>query len=99
MVSDVRRAVGDDMIIYIDGNGTYTETEARTILPRVSEFNVSFIEEPCTFADPLRQAAMAAALPVALLGDKCCEGIDAVNTMLRLNAVFHWCVAQRCLPS
>jgi L-alanine-DL-glutamate epimerase-like enolase superfamily enzyme len=87
MVADVRHALGDDTIIYVDGNGTYTETEARTILTKVSEFNVSFIEEPCTFTDPLRQAEMAAALPVALLGDQCCEGIDAVNTMLRLKAV------------
>jgi L-alanine-DL-glutamate epimerase-like enolase superfamily enzyme len=87
LVADVRQALGDDMIIYVDGNGTYTETEARTILTKVSEFDVSFIEEPCTFADPLRQAAMASALPVALLGDQCCEGIEAVNAMLRLNAV------------
>jgi L-Ala-D/L-Glu epimerase len=87
MVADVRQALGNDTIIYVDGNGTYTETEARTILAKVSAFNVSFIEEPCTFADPLRQADMAAALPVALLGDQCCEGLDAVNTMLRLRAV------------
>ena len=87
MVAEVRRALGDEVVIYVDGNGTYSETEARTILTKVSEFNVSFIEEPCTFADPWRQAALAAALPVALLGDQCCDGIDAVNTMLRLNAV------------
>jgi L-Ala-D/L-Glu epimerase / N-acetyl-D-glutamate racemase len=87
MVGEVRQALGDDTIIYVDGNGTYSETEARTILTRVSEFNVSFIEEPCTFADPMRQAAMAAALPTALLGDQCCDGLDAVSLMLRLNAV------------
>jgi L-alanine-DL-glutamate epimerase-like enolase superfamily enzyme len=87
MVADVRQALGDDVIIYIDGNGTYTETEARTILPKVNQYNVSFIEEPCTFADPLRQAAMVAALPAALLGDQCCESVDAVDTMLRLHAV------------
>ncbi|MGH6768799.1 MAG: mandelate racemase/muconate lactonizing enzyme family protein [Xanthobacteraceae bacterium] len=87
MVAEVRQALGDDAIIYVDGNGTYTETEARTILMKVGEYNVSFIEEPCIFADPLRQAAMVSALPVALLGDQCCEGLDAVNTMLRLHAV------------
>jgi L-alanine-DL-glutamate epimerase-like enolase superfamily enzyme len=87
MVAEVREALGDGTMIYVDGNGTYTETEARTILMKVSEYNVSFIEEPCTFADPWRQAEMAAALPVALLGDQCCEGIDAVNLMLRLKAV------------
>jgi L-alanine-DL-glutamate epimerase-like enolase superfamily enzyme len=87
MVEGVRKAVGDDMVIYVDGNGSYSETEARTILARVADFNVSFMEEPCDFADPMRQAAMAAALPVALLGDQSCRSLAAVNTLLRLQAV------------
>jgi L-alanine-DL-glutamate epimerase-like enolase superfamily enzyme len=87
MVAEVRAALGNDVIIYVDGNGTYTETETRAILTKVSDYNVPFIEEPCTFADPMRQAAMVRALPVALLGDQCCEGLDAVSTMLRLHAV------------
>jgi L-alanine-DL-glutamate epimerase-like enolase superfamily enzyme len=87
MVEGVRKAVGDDMVIYVDGNGSYSETEARTILARVADFNVSFMEEPCDFADPLRQAAMAAALPVALLGDQSCTSLAAVNMLLRLQAV------------
>jgi L-alanine-DL-glutamate epimerase-like enolase superfamily enzyme len=86
MVGEVRAAL-PDTLIYVDGNGSYTESEARTILARVQEYNVSFIEEPCTFPDPTRQAALAAALPVALLGDQCCESLAAVNTLLRLNAV------------
>lgn len=87
MVAEVRAALGDDVLIYVDGNGTYSETQARTILSKVADYDVSFIEEPCTFVDPLRQADMAAALPVALLGDQCCESIEAVHTLLRLNAV------------
>jgi L-alanine-DL-glutamate epimerase-like enolase superfamily enzyme len=86
MVAEVRAAL-PDTLIYVDGNGSYTESEARTILARVAEHNVAFIEEPCTFADPARQAALAAALPVALLGDQCCDTLAAVNTLLRLNAV------------
>jgi L-alanine-DL-glutamate epimerase-like enolase superfamily enzyme len=86
MVAEVRQAL-PDMLIYVDGNGSYSETEARTILARVQESNVVFIEEPCTCVDPVRQAALAAALPVALLGDQCCESLAAVNTLLRLNAV------------
>jgi L-alanine-DL-glutamate epimerase-like enolase superfamily enzyme len=87
MVAEVREAVGDGPVIYIDGNGSYTESEARTILPAVAKYNVSFIEEPCTFADPLRQAAMAAALPIALLGDQSCRSLHDVMQMVRLNAV------------
>lgn len=86
MVAEVRRAL-PEALIYVDGNGSYTEGEARTILAKVADSNVAFIEEPCTSADPARQAALAAALPVALLGDQCCETLAAVNTLLRMNAV------------
>jgi L-alanine-DL-glutamate epimerase-like enolase superfamily enzyme len=86
MVAEVRRAL-PDALIYVDGNGSYTEGEARTILAKVADSDVAFIEEPCTCVDPARQAALAAALPVALLGDQCCETLAAVNTLLRMNAV------------
>jgi L-alanine-DL-glutamate epimerase-like enolase superfamily enzyme len=87
MVAEVREAVGDGPVIYIDGNGAYSESEARTILPAVAKYNVSFIEEPCTFADPMRQAAMATALPIALLGDQSCRSLRDTAEMVRLNAV------------
>jgi L-alanine-DL-glutamate epimerase-like enolase superfamily enzyme len=87
MVAEVREAVGADPVIYIDGNGAYSESEARTILPAVAQYNVSFIEEPCSFADPCRQAAMAAALPIALLGDQSCRSLREVALLIRLNAV------------
>jgi L-Ala-D/L-Glu epimerase len=87
MVEAVRQALGDEVTIYIDANGTYTETEARTILPRTAEYNVAFIEEPCTFADPARQAALAAAMPIALLGDQGCGSLAAVNLHVRLQSV------------
>jgi L-alanine-DL-glutamate epimerase-like enolase superfamily enzyme len=87
MVAQVREAVGDDPIIYIDGNGAYSESQARTILPAVAAYGVSFIEEPCSFADPTRQAALAAMLPIALLGDQCCRTLRDVTLLARLNAV------------
>jgi L-Ala-D/L-Glu epimerase len=87
MVAEVRDAVGTKPIIYIDGNGAYTESEARTILPSVAQHGVSFIEEPCDFLDPYRQAAMASALPIALLGDQSCRTLREVAQLLRLNAV------------
>ena len=87
MVAEVRATVGDKPIIYIDGNGSYTESEARTILPAVAEHKVSFIEEPCAFVDPVRQAAMSSFLPIALLGDQSCRTLREVALLLRLNAV------------
>ena len=87
LVAEVRKALGNDTFIYIDGNGSYSETEARTILTKVMDYNVAFIEEPCTFNDPVRMAALAGDLPIALLGDQTCGSLAAVHTLIRLGAV------------
>jgi len=87
LVEDVRKALGDDAFLYVDGNGSYTEGEARTILARVADYNATFIEEPCKFSDPLRQAAFAPHLPVPLLGDQCLQSLEDVQLHIRLGAV------------
>jgi L-alanine-DL-glutamate epimerase-like enolase superfamily enzyme len=86
MVAEVRQAL-PKAVIYVDGNGIYTESETRTILVNVKDYNVSFMEEPCDFTDISRQAAMAAFLPVALLGDQCCESLAQVNAHIRARSV------------
>jgi L-alanine-DL-glutamate epimerase-like enolase superfamily enzyme len=87
LVEDVRKALGDEAFLYVDGNGSYAEGEARTILARVADYNAAFIEEPCKFSDPLRQAAFAAHLPVPLLGDQCLQSLDDVQLHIRLGGV------------
>jgi L-alanine-DL-glutamate epimerase-like enolase superfamily enzyme len=87
LVEDVRKALGDDTFIYVDGNGSYKEGEARTILSQVAQFNVQFMEEPCRFTDPIRQAAFAAQIPIPILGDQCLETVDDVHLHIRLGAV------------
>ena len=87
MVRAVRQALGDETVIYVDGNGAYSETEARTILAGMAELGISFIEEPCSFTDPARQAAVARDLPVALLGDQSCTTLADVLQLIKLQAV------------
>ena len=87
MVREVRQAVGDGFLIYVDANGAYNETEARTILGRMHEHHVALIEEPCDFLDPRRAASMARALPVALLGDQTCESLTEVANQIAAEAV------------
>jgi len=86
MVAEVRKLL-PKAVIYVDGNGIYTESETRTILVHVKDYDVSFMEEPCEFTDITRQAAMAAFLPVALLGDQCCESLTQVHSHIRAGSV------------
>jgi len=87
LVEGVRKALGDDAFLYVDGNGSYTEGEARTILAQVADYNAAFIEEPCKFSDPLRQAAFAPHLSIPLLGDQCLQSLEDVQLHVRLGAV------------
>jgi L-alanine-DL-glutamate epimerase-like enolase superfamily enzyme len=87
LVEDTRKALGDGAFLYVDGNGSYSEGEARNILARVADYGVMFIEEPCKFADPLRQAAFAPHLPVPLLGDQCLQSLEDVQLHTRLGSV------------
>ena len=87
LVEDVRKALGDGAFLYVDGNGSYSEGEARTILAKVADSKAAFIEEPCKFTDPLRQAAFASHLPVPLLGDQCLQSLEDVQLHIRLGAV------------
>jgi L-alanine-DL-glutamate epimerase-like enolase superfamily enzyme len=87
MVRAVRKAVGDSRIVWVDCNGSYTETEARTVLPELAPYGISFIEEPCRFPDQARMARLASQLPIALLGDQTCTSLGAVQNLIRLGAV------------
>ncbi len=87
LVRDVRKALGDDITIYVDCNGSYSETEVRTILARVSEYDVAFIEDPCRLTDVDRQRDLANALPVAILGDTYCNSLNAVHRLIHARAI------------
>jgi L-alanine-DL-glutamate epimerase-like enolase superfamily enzyme len=87
MVEGVRKAVGDKMFICVDGNSHYEETEARTIFSQMTAYNVSFVEDPCNFTDPRRAAAMAAMLPIAVLGDEFCNSVASVIAQVSLLTV------------
>jgi L-alanine-DL-glutamate epimerase-like enolase superfamily enzyme len=87
MVEGVRKAVGDDMFIYVDGNSHYQETEARAIFSKMNAYNVSFVEDPCDFKDLRRAAAMARALPITVLGDEGCSSAASVMAHISFLAV------------
>lgn len=45
-LSEIRAAVGDDIVIYVDANGAYEENEARDYVVALAERGVVMIEDP-----------------------------------------------------
>jgi L-alanine-DL-glutamate epimerase-like enolase superfamily enzyme len=87
LVREVRQAIGDAPTIYVDANSKYTEFEVRTILSKIADYRVDFIEDPCRSADLTRMAMLAQALPIAILGDLYCNSLGTVQAHLSARAV------------
>lgn len=86
LVRDVRKAVGDDVLIYVDANHSYNETEARTLLPKLVDSNVALIEDPCAIpAD--RLARLGRALPIAILGEIPIDSLAAAQRYIQADAI------------
>jgi L-alanine-DL-glutamate epimerase-like enolase superfamily enzyme len=68
LVRDIRAAVGDDVLIYADANHSYTEDEARTLLPQLAPYDVALIEDPCNVSAE-RLAELSRALPIPILAE------------------------------
>lgn len=67
IVKAVRKAVGDEIEIFVDYNNGYTPAKAIAITKRLVEyFNISAVEEPITYHDykGLRQVVDAVDIPV-----------------------------------
>lgn len=63
----VRKAFGDEMVIYADSNGSYTVDEAIRIGKRMEEYRYDFYEEPVPFDwyEETHQVAKALKIPIA----------------------------------
>jgi L-alanine-DL-glutamate epimerase-like enolase superfamily enzyme len=86
LVRDIRTAVGDGVLIYADANHAYSETEARTLLPKLAEYNVAMIEDPCRIpAESLAQ--LSRELPMPVLGEIPIDSLAAAHRYLDAKAV------------
>ncbi|HXP93355.1 MAG TPA: enolase C-terminal domain-like protein [Candidatus Binatia bacterium] len=86
LIRDIRKAVGDDVFIYADANYAYTETEARSLLPKLADYNVSMIEDPCRITAE-RLALLSRALPIAILGEIPIDSLAAAYNYIKLDAI------------
>lgn len=66
-VAAVRRALGDDVTLYLDANGGYRARQATVMARRFEQFNIAWLEEPVHADDlaGLAEVRRAGPLPVA----------------------------------
>jgi len=80
LVRAIRRAVGDDIDIYVDANQGWDRRSAFWALSRMVDEKVFAVEEPLPVSDVEGKLKIARTLPIAILMD---EGVITVQDVLR----------------
>ena len=67
MMKLARKKLGDDIIIYVDANGSYNSRKAIEIGRMLEDLNVGFFEEPCPWEElgETQRVTQALTMPVA----------------------------------
>jgi L-alanine-DL-glutamate epimerase-like enolase superfamily enzyme len=67
LIPTARSRLGDDVTIYIDGNGSFTPARAIEIAHIARDSGIAWFEEPCPYDDlaSMTRVSQAAVLPVA----------------------------------
>lgn len=86
MVRDIRKAVGPGVYMYVDANTTYSEAEARRLFPRLAEYGISLLEDPCLFTSIDRMSDMARDLPIPMMADAYADSLASVNELITRRA-------------
>lgn len=60
----VRAAIGAEVGLMIDGNGSYTVAEAVRLVERVRDVDLLYFEEPCPYSDVAAYRRLAEILPI-----------------------------------
>ncbi len=80
VVRAIRKAVGDDIDIYVDANQGWDRRAALWALSRMVDEKVFAVEEPLPISDVEGKLKIARSLPIAILMD---EGVITVQDALR----------------
>jgi L-alanine-DL-glutamate epimerase-like enolase superfamily enzyme len=63
-----RKVFGDDVVIYVDANGSYDADYAIHIGGLLAEYNIAFFEEPCPWQEYMETKRVADALDLPVAG-------------------------------
>jgi len=83
----IRRALGDEALLYVDGNQAYTPKTAIRVIHQMEEYGLAWAEEPCPVWDIKGRVEVARSISVPLLGDESCFTPQDVRRELESGAV------------
>jgi L-alanine-DL-glutamate epimerase-like enolase superfamily enzyme len=87
VVREVRRLLGDDIEIMVDGNSCFTAPRAIQLGRRLEEYGIFHFEEPCPYTDLDATARVAEALDVAVAGGEQDWDLHRFREMMQEQAV------------
>ena len=87
LVPAVRRAIGDDVDLLVDGNSCYTPRRAIEVGRMLEDNAVGHFEEPCPYWELEWTAEVAAALDVPVAGGEQDNDLAQWRRMVRMRAV------------
>ena len=87
-IAAVRSAIGDDVELLVDANGGYDRVQARRLGAQfVSDFGVSWFEEPVSSDDLVGLHGLVETLPLDVTAGEYGYDLDYFHSMLRAGAV------------
>lgn len=84
LVAAVRDAVGPDIPIRADANGTWDVDLAIEMVARLARYDVEFVEQPVAGIDDLARVRRAASVPIA--ADECIRSVDDARALRAADA-------------
>lgn len=83
----IRKTVGDDVILYVDGNQAYSPKVAINVIRELEDYGLAWVEEPCPVWNQKGRLELARSISVPILGDESCFTPQDVLRELELGAV------------
>jgi len=87
LIPAIRKAVGDDVSLLVDGNSCYTSHKAIEVGKMLEDYNYCHFEEPCPYWELEWTAKVTAALKVPVAGGEQDNELAQWRRMIRMHAV------------
>lgn len=87
LITLARKVFGDDVVIYVDANGSYDAEHAIDLGRFLAEYGIAFLEEPCPWQEYWETQRVADALDLPVAGGEQDSSLPQFQWMLRQRVV------------